>query len=176
MAARYFILILSAVPRRSGSMAAPSPPLKSHPKGKEAEPAPRKLQMKPIPEARGSLLRLLLHFVRRLARHRLLRFVLTVPIFLHRWGRSPIPTWILRKKSRTAGGLNLSFTSRSPTRYFCFPFFVASSPTSRPVDLSTCNSAWRGGLSSVEYHYCSPGRTTSSGRPVCYPCSSGTRP
>ena len=54
-----FILILSAVPpRRSGSMAAPSPPLgrqiirtdrapsKLH-KEREAEPAPRKLQMQP---------------------------------------------------------------------------------------------------------------------------------
>ena len=55
-------------------------------KEKEAEPAARNLRMNPIPEARGPLLRVLLHFARRLVRLRLLRFVLTAPISLRRWG------------------------------------------------------------------------------------------
>ena len=37
----------------------------------------------------------------------------------------PVEPWVLRKKSRTAG-LHLSSASRSPTRHFCFPFFVTS--------------------------------------------------
>ena len=67
---------------------------------------------------------MLLHFAHpRLVRLRLLRFILTVPIFLHRG--AILPTWVLRKKSRTVG-LHLSSASRSPTRHFCFPYFVAS--------------------------------------------------
>jgi len=100
MAAHYFIQFLSAVPaRRSGSMAAHSPPLrrierterestKEIQRLKQEKPTLRKAHSlrrqkenkaeNPIPRARGSLLRLppVAH---------LLRFLLAIPILLHRW-------------------------------------------------------------------------------------------
>jgi len=121
---------------RAGSVAAPSPPC--FPKDithqrrigiTKGNPAPRK----PDTRSPRATTPLAPQFVRRLVRPRLLRILLTVPIFLYRWGRSPM--WVLRNKFRTAW-LHLSSASRSPTRYFCFPFFVA------PLTLAHIAACW----------------------------------
>jgi len=82
-------------------------------------------------------------------------------------GWAVLPTWVLRKKARAAG-LHLSSASRSPTRHFYFPFIFDPRPHHGLLVFPLVTV-----LEEVASRLVS---TTSSGRPVCYPCSSGTRP
>ena len=129
-----FILILSAVPpRRTGSMAAPSPPLR-RPK-KRTEIAPRKLQRK---TSRTRIKEIQMNPDTR-------SLPVTTPVApplrppprpspppplrphlsqFSSTGGAVLPAWVLRKKSRIAGP-HLSSASRSPTR-------PSASPSSPP--------------------------------------------